>query len=152
MKKVTIKNICIGSKFCQPDLATPHNQMMTVVDIEYNKDAGEPCRDMWGSVVWEKPFATIYAVGSLTGERKGYTVQSEDSDLSSWLTFIENPQERINLIYQNRRKEVISLAHRNLAEIVQKLQVINGYPAQLDKDQKMKNLIEYVAKAMLEVF
>ena len=152
MKKVTIKNISIGSKFCQPDLVTPHNQMMTVVDIEYHEDAGEPCRDMWGGVVWEKPFATIYAVGSLTGERKGYTVQSEDSDLSSWLTFIENPQERIDLIYQNRRKEVISLAHRNLAEIVQKLQVINGYPAQLNKDQKMKNHIEYVAKAMLEVY
>ena len=152
MEKVTIKNISIGSKFCQPELATPHNQMMTVVDIEYNKDAGEPCRDMWGAVVWEKPFATIYAVGSLTGERKGYTVQSADSDLSSWLTFIENPQERMEAIYNNLREDVIRVANRNLSEIVQKLQAIKGYPAQLNKDEKMKNLIEYVAKAMLEVF
>jgi hypothetical protein len=47
---------------------------------------------------------------------------------------------------------VIRVANRNLAEIVQKLQDIRNYPGQLDKDQSMKNLIEYVAKAMIEVF
>ena len=149
---VTIKDIKIGTKFCEPELVHPHNQMMTVTGIKYNENAGKPCLDMWGAKVWEEPFATIEAVGSITGEKKGYTVQSADSDLSGWLTFIETPEERINLIYQNRREEVIKLANRNLAEIVQKLQDIRNYPAQLDKDENMKNLIEYVAKAMLEVF
>ena len=149
---VTIQNISIGTKFCQPELIHPHNQMMTVTGIKYNKNAGRPVRDMWGGEVWAEPFATIEAVGSITGEKKGYTVQSADSDLSDWLTFIENPEERINLIYQNRREEVIRVANRNLAEIVQKLQDIRNYPVQLDKDQSMKNLIEHVAKAMLEVF
>lgn len=149
---VTIQNISIGTKFCEPELAHPHNQMMTVTGIKYNENAGRPVRDMWGGEVWAEPFATIEAVGSITGEKKDYTVQSADSDLSGWLTFIETPEERINLIYQNRREEVIKLANRNLAEIVQKLQDIRNYPAQLDKDENMKNLIEYVAKAMLEVF
>jgi hypothetical protein len=149
---VTIKDIKIGTKFCEPELVHPHNQMMTVTGIKYNENAGRPVRDMWGGEVWAEPFATIEAVGSITGEKKGYTVQSADSDLSGWLTFIETPEERINLIYQNRREEVIKLANRNLAEIVQKIQDIRNYPAQLDKDQSMKNLIEYVAKAMLEVF
>lgn len=149
---VTIQNISIGTKFCEPELVHPHNQMMTVTGIKYNENAGRPVRDMWGGEVWAEPFATIEAVGSITGEKKGYTVQSADSDLSDWLTFIETPEERINLIYQNRREEVIKLANRNLAEIVQKMQDIRNYPAQLDKDQSMKNLIEYVAKAMLEVF
>jgi len=149
---VTIKDIKIGTKFCEPELVHPHNQMMTVTGIKYNENAGRPVRDMWGGEVWAEPLATIEAVGSITGEKKGYTVQSADSDLSGWLTFIENPEERINLIYQNRREEVIKLANKNLAEIVQKLQDIRNYPAQLDKDQNMKNLIEYVAKAMLEVF
>lgn len=149
---VTIKDIKIGTKFCEPELVHPHNQMMTVTGIKYNENAGRPVRDMWGGEVWAEPFATIEAVGSITGEKKGYTVQSAESDLSDWLTFIENPEERINLIYQNRREEVIKLANRNLAEIVQKMQDIRNYPAQLDKDQSMKNLIEYVAKAMLEVF
>lgn len=149
---VTIKDIKIGTKFCEPELVHPHNQMMTITGIKYNENAGRPVRDMWGGEVWAEPFATIEAVGSITGEKKGYTVQSADSDLSDWLTFIENPEERINLIYQNRREEVIKLANRNLSEIVQKLQDIRNYPAQLDKDQSMKNLIEYVAKAMLEVF
>lgn len=149
---IMIQNISVGTKFCQPELVHPHNQMMTVTGIKYNKNAGRPVRDMWGGEVWAEPFATIEAVGNITGEKKGYTVQSADSDLSGWLTFIENPEERINLIYQNRREEVIRVANRNLAEIVQKLQDIRNYPAQLDKDENMKNLIEYVAKAMLEVF
>ena len=149
---VTIKDIKIGTKFCEPELVHPHNQMMTVTGIKYNENAGRPVKDMWGGVVWAEPFATIEAVGSITGEKKGYTVQSADSDLSDWLTFIENPEERINLIYQNRREEVIKLANRNLSEIFQKLKDIRNYPVQLDKDQSMKNLIEYVAKAMLEVF
>lgn len=149
---VTIKDIKIGTKFCEPELVHPNNQMMTVTGIKYNENAGRPVKDMWGGVVWAEPFATIEAVGSITGEKKGYTVQSAESDLSDWLSFIENPEERINLIYQNRREEVIKLANRNLAEIVQKMQDIRNYPAQLDKDDKMKHLIELVAKAMLEVF
>ena len=149
---VTIKDIKVGTKFCEPELVHPHNQMMTVTGIKYNENAGRPVRDMWGGEVWAEPFATIEAVGSITGEKKGYTVQSADSDLSGWLTFIETPEERIDLIYQNRREEVIKLANRNLSEIVQKLQDIRNYPAQLDKDDKMKHLIELVAKAMLEVF
>lgn len=149
---VTIKDIKIGTKFCEPELVHPHNQMMTVTGIKYNENAGRPVRDMWGGEVWAEPFATIEAVGSITGENKGYTVQSAESDLSGWFTFIETPEERINLIYQNRREEVIKLANRNLAEIVQKMQDIRNYPAQLDKDEKMKHLIELVAKAMLEVF
>ena len=131
---ITIQNISVGTKFCQPELVHPHNQMMTVTGIKYNRT-----------------FATIEAVGSITGEKKGYAVQSEDSDLSDWLTFC-SPEERIERIYQNRREEVIRVAHRNLAEIVQKLQDIRNYPGQLNKDQNMKNLIEYVAKAMIEVF
>ncbi len=152
MEKVTIKNICIGTKFCQPELVHPHNEMMTVTGINYNKNAGAPVKDMWGGTVWAEPFATIMAVGSITGKSKGYTVQSDDADLSGWLTFIENPKERINAIYNNRREEVMRVAKRNLSEIVQKLQDITKYPAQLDKDESMKNLIEHVSKAMLEVF
>jgi hypothetical protein len=148
---ITIQNISVGTKFCQPELIHPHNQMMTVTGIKYNRNAGRPVRDMWGGEVWSEPFATIEAVGSITGVKKSYAVQSEDSDLSDWLTFC-SPEERINLIYQNRREEVIRVVNRNLAEIVQKLQDIRNYPSQLDKDQSMKNLIEYVAKAMLEVF
>lgn len=148
---ITIQNISVGTKFCQPELVHPHNQMMTVTGIKYNRNAGRPVRDMWGGEVWSEPFATIEAVGSITGEKKGYAVQSEDSDLSGWLTFC-SPKERIERIYQNRREEVIRVANRNLAEIVQKLQDIRNYPSQLDKDQNMKNLIEHVAKAMLEVF
>ena len=149
---VTIQNISIGTKFCEPELAHPHNQMMTVTGIKYNENAGRPVRDMWGGEVWAEPFATIEAVGSITGEKKGYTVQSAESDLSGWLTFIENPEERINLIYQNRREEVIKLANRNLSEIVNKMREIRNYPAQFNKDENMKHLVELVAKAMLEVF
>ena len=148
---VTIKDIKIGTTFCEPELVHPHNQMMTVTGIKYNENAGKPCLDMWGGEVWSEPFATIEAVGSITGVKKSYAVQSEDSDLSDWLTFC-SPEERINLIYQNRREEVIRVANRNLSEIVQKLQDIRKYPSQLDKDQNMKNLIEHVTKAMLEVF
>lgn len=148
---VTIKDIQVGTKFCEPELVHPHNQMMTVTGIKYNENAGRPVRDMWGGEVWAEPFATIEAVGSITGEKKGYTVQSAESDLSGWLTFC-SPEERIERIYQNRREEVIRVANRNLSEIVQKLQDIRNYPSQLDKDQNMKNLIEHVAKAMLEVF
>lgn len=151
MERITIKDIKIGTTFCQPELVIPHNQMMTIIDIKYNRNAGKPVNDMWGNEVWPEPFATIEAIGSITGEKKGYAVQSEDSDLSDWLTFC-TPKERIEAIYADRRKKVINTANRHLGEIVSAMQELRNYPTCLDKDEKMKNLIEYVAKAMIEVF
>ena len=152
MEKITIKNVKVGTKFCQPELVSPHNEMMTVIDIKVNPDAGEPCKDMWGGTVWNKPKYTIVAIGSITHTEHTFCVQSDDSELQDWLTFIELPEERLNAIYKCRREDVLRIASKNLGEIVKVMQEVTKYPAQLNKDEKMKNLKEYVAKAMLEVF
>ena len=151
MEKITIKDIKVGMKFCQPELVHPHNQMMTIKSIEYNKNAGKPVKDMWGSVVWAEPLATIMAVGSITGEIKSYAVQSEDSDLSDWFTFINKPSERINAIYQSRREELIKVAKKNLKEVIKKLDELKKYPAPFRKDASMQEFANYIEKATIEI-
>lgn len=92
-KEITIKDVCRGTLFFQKEYVAPHNALMEVVDIEYNKKAGQPIKDQWGGTVWEEPFATIKARNSITGEVSGYTVQSENSVLSDWLTFVKDKDE-----------------------------------------------------------
>ena len=150
-KVLKLKDIKVGMTYCHPDYVYPSNELMTVTGIEYNKNAGEPCRDMFGGVVWAEPLAEVEAVGTITGKKGGFTVQSEDSDLD-WMLWVNSPEERIEAIYADRRKKIISTTNRCLSEVVKKMQEIHNYPAQLDKDDKMKLLIELVAKAMLEVF
>ena len=150
-KALKLKDIKVGMTYCHPDYVYPSNELMTVTDIKYNENAGEPCRDMWGGVVWEEPLAEVEAVGSITGKKSGFCVQSENSDLD-WMLWVNSPEERIEAIYADRRKEIIRTTNRCLSEVVKKMQEIHNYPAQLDKDDKMKHLIELIAKAMLEVF
>ena len=88
-KKITINNVHVGTRFREPELAYPHNQIMIVIGFERNKDAGEPIRDEFGGVCWKKPLGSIVAKGEVTGEVKKYSVQSENSNLSRWLTFLE---------------------------------------------------------------
>lgn len=149
---ITIKDINVGMTFCQPGLVSPHNQMMTITGIKYNKKAGKPIKDIYGATVWNEPFAFIEAVGSITGKKQDYAVQSENSNIANWLTFVDSPEDRISLIYQKLRDKVIDMVHDNLGEIVKTMEEIRKYPAQLEKDDKMKNLIELVAKAMIEVY
>jgi hypothetical protein len=151
MAKITLQNICVGTTFCQPELVSPHNQMMRVTGIKYNKNAGKPCYDMWGGKVWEEPFATIEAVGELTGEQKGYTVQSEDSDLSSWLTFC-TPEQRINSIYASRKDNTIRVIKRNLPEMIQAVTELPKFAKQLNDDEDMKKVIEMLGRLAVITF
>ena len=150
-KALKLKDIKVGMTYCHPNHVYPHNELMTVTGIKYNKHAGRPCRDMWGGVVWSEPFASVEAVGTITGEKSGFAVQSENSDLD-WMLWVNSPEERIEAIYADRRKNVISATNRCLSEVMKKMQEIYNYPVQLDKDEKMKHLMDLVAKAMLEVF
>ena len=150
-KTMRLKDIKVGMTYCHPENVYPHNELMKVTGIKYNRNAGAPVKDMWGGTVWSEPFADVEAVGTITGEKSGFTVQSEDSDLD-WMLWVDSPEERMNAIYADRREDIIELTHENLGEIVEKMQEIRKYPAQLDKDEKMKRLIELIAKAMIEVF
>lgn len=150
-KTMRLKDIKVGMTYCHPENVYPHNELMKVTGIKYNRNAGAPVKDMWGGTVWSEPFADVEAVGTITGEKSGFTVQSEDSKLD-WMLWVDSPEERMNAIYADRREDIIELTHENLGEIVEKMQEIRKYPAQLDKDEKMKRLIELIAKAMIEVF
>jgi hypothetical protein len=150
-KALRLKDIKEGMTFCYPHNIYPSNELMTVTCIKYNENAGEPCRDMFGGVVWAKPLAEVEAVGSITGKKGGFYVQSEDDDLD-WMLWVNSPEERMQAIYADRRKEVIDTAKKNLGEIVEAMRELRNYPAYLDKDEKMKHLTDLVAKAMLEVF
>lgn len=97
-KDITIKDVCRGTLFFQKEYVAPHNALMEVVDIVYNKDAGKPIKDQWGGTVWEEPFASIKVRNSITGEISGYTVQSENSVLSDWLTFVKDREEYDRLV------------------------------------------------------
>lgn len=151
MGTITIKDIKVGTTFCQPELVSPHNQMMTVVDIEYNKDGGKPVYDMWGGKVWEEPFATILAKGALTGEISRYTVQSRNSDLSSWLTFC-TPEQRIDLVYASRKADAINVIKRNLPEMIAAIQELPKFAKQLNGDEDMKKVIEMLGRLAVITF
>lgn len=88
-KSITIKDVCRGTLFFE----APRGDLMEVVDIEYNKKAGQPVKDQWGGVVWEEPFASIKARNTITGKVSGYAVQSQDSKLNDWLTFVKDKEE-----------------------------------------------------------
>lgn len=146
-KKVTIKDIKRGMLICNPECVYPHNEVKEIIDIKYNPRAGEPVKDMWGGTVWAEPFAEIITVGKITGERTGYSVQTEDSDLSDWITFIKNPEERIEKIYQDRRYWAMYHAKRVLEDqqyFMRWFDDIKKYPAQLDADKEMKELVSLV--------
>lgn len=151
MGTITIKDIKVGTTYCQPELVSPHNQMMRITGIKYNKNAGRPCTDMWGGTVWAEPFATIEAVGLLTGETGGFTVQTEDSDLSSWLTFC-TPEERINAIYANRRETAVRAIKRCVPEMLKAVTELPKFAAQLDKDEDMKRVIEMLGRLAVITF
>jgi hypothetical protein len=68
------------------------------------------------------------------------------------MLWVNSPEERMQAIYADRRKEVIDTAKENLGEIVEAMRELRNYPAYLDKDEKMKHLMDLVAKAMIEVF
>ena len=150
-KALKLQDIKVGMTYCHPDNVYPHNELMTVTGIKYNENAGRPVKDMWGGVVWAEPFAEVEAVGTITGEKSGFTVQSKDSKLD-WMLWVNSPEERMQAIYADRREEVIKTAKENLGEIVGAMRELRNYPAYFDKDEKMKHLVELVAKAMLEVF
>lgn len=151
MGTITIKDIKVGTTYCQPELVSPHNQMMKITGIKYNKHAGRPCKDMWGGTVWAEPFATIEAVGLLTGEVGGFTVQTEDSDLSSWLTFC-TPEERINAIYASRKDNAIRVIKRNLPEMIAAIQELPKFAKQLNGDEDMKKVIEMLGRLAVITF
>lgn len=148
-KVITIKDIKKGTQFCEPSAKSPRNEIMTVVDIKYNPHAGRPVKDMWGGVVWAEPLATVYAVGAITKERRGYSVQSEDSNLADWLTFIDTPEDRINAIYADRRHWATVELERHLPDILKALQELSKYPAQLEKDKVMKKMVKSLQEAYL---
>ena len=150
-KALKLQDIKVGMTYCHPDHVYPHNELMTVTGIKYNKNAGAPCRDMWGGVVWSEPLAEVEAVGTITGEKGGFCVQTKDSELD-WMLWVNSPEERMQAIYADRRKEVIDTANENLGEILEAMKELRNYPAYLDKDEKMKHLMDLVAKAMIEVF
>lgn len=86
---VTIKDVCCGTLFFE----APHGDLMEVIEIEYNENAGQPIKDQWGGTVWEEPFAVLKAKNTATGEVSGYTVQSQNSDFNRWLTFVKDKKE-----------------------------------------------------------
>lgn len=88
-RTITIKDVCRGALFFE----APHGDLMEVVDIEYNENAGQPIKDQWGGTVWEEPFAVLKAKNTVTGKVSGYMVQSQNSDLSRWLTFVKDKEE-----------------------------------------------------------
>ena len=150
-KALRLKDIKVGMTYCFPENVYPHNELMTVTAIKYNENAGAPCYDMSGGVVWSEPLAEVEAVGTITGEKSGFCVQSKDSELD-WMLWVNSPEERMQAIYADRRKEVIDTAKENLGEIVKAMRELRNYPAYLDKDEKMKHLMNLIAQAMLEVF
>lgn len=92
---VTIKDVCRGTLFFE----APHGDLMEVVDIEYNENAGQPIKDQWGGTVWEEPFAVLKAKNTATGKVSGYTVQSQNSVLNrNWLTFVKDKEEYKTLV------------------------------------------------------
>ena len=148
-KVITIKDIKKGTQFCEPSAKSPRNEIMTVVDIKYNPRVGEPVKDMWGGAVWSEPLATVYAVGEITKERRGYSVQSEDYNLADWLTFIDTPEDRINAIYADRRYWATIELKRHFPEILKALQELANYPAQFQKDKKMNKLAKTIHTAYI---
>lgn len=97
-KGITIKDVCRGTLFFTKGYVSPYNALMEVVDIEYNKNAGKSVKDMWGGTVWEEPFASIKARNTITDEISGYSVQTENSVLSDWLTFVKDREEYERLV------------------------------------------------------
>lgn len=150
-KALKLQDIKVGMTYCHPDHVYPHNELMTVTGIKYNKNAGAPCRDMWGGVVWSEPLAEVEAVGTITGKKGGFCVQSENSELD-WMLWVNSPEERMQAIYADRRKDVIDTVNENLGEILEKMKELRNYPAYLDNDKQMKHLMDLVAMAMIEVF
>lgn len=147
-KKITIKDVKIGMLICDPAYVSPDNEIQEIIDIEYNPKAGEPVKDMFGGVVWSEPFATIKTVGKTTGKRRGYTVQSVDSELQDWITFIKNPEDRINAIYADRRKMTIYQAKRifESRDFTRWYEEIKKFPLQYRKDKEMKRLVELLTE------
>ena len=142
-KKITIKDIKRGMLLCEPGCVYPKNEVQEVVDIKYNPRAGAPVKDMWGGVVWSEPFAEIIAVGKITGERRGYSVQSQDSELQDWIHFIDNEQGRINAIYADRRQWLMYHAKSMLekADLLRYYEDMVKLPSQYNKDKEVKELI-----------
>jgi hypothetical protein len=147
-KKITIKDVKIGMLICDPAYVSPDNEIQEIIDIEYNPKAGEPVKDMFGGVVWSEPFATIKTVGKTTGKRRGYTVQSADSELQDWITFIKNPEDRMNAIYADRRDMAIhftkvAFEDEDLARYIKE---VKKCPAQLKSDKAMSEVVELIDK------
>lgn len=147
-KKITIKDVKIGMLICDPAYVSPDNEIQEIIDIEYNPKAGEPVKDMFGGVVWSEPFATIKTVGKTTGKRRGYSVQSADSELQDWITFIKKPEDRMNAIYADRRDMAIhftkvAFEDEDLARYIKE---VKKCPAQLKNDKAMSEVVELIDK------
>ena len=142
-KIITIKDVKRGMLLCEPSCVYPKNEVQEVVDIKYNPRAGAPVKDMWGGVVWSEPFAQIITVGKTTGERRGYSVQSQDSELQDWIHFIDKEQDRINAIYADRRQWLMYHTRRMLkdANLSRYYEDMVKLPSQFNKDKEAKELI-----------
>jgi len=104
----TIKNIKVGDKFFNKEYSEEHIGGFVVTEIIVNKDGGEPVKDMWGSVVWNKPMYTIKCKSLTDGHESGLSVQDENSDLSSWNDFYSTEVGRKEITYRHRRQMYLS--------------------------------------------
>lgn len=104
----TIKDIKVGDKFFNKEYSEEHIEGFVVTEIIKEKDGGEPVKDMWGSVVWNKPMYTIKCKSLTDGHESGLAVQDEDSDLSSWNDFYSTEKERKEITYRYRRQRYLS--------------------------------------------
>lgn len=138
---ITISDIKIGTIYNFPANCGEHREPCRVTKITRNANAGRPCYDMWGGMVWAEPAYSVEGIGLQTGRQRGFTVQSDTQDLTGFIAILPDiPEkvmdttnahdkrlvEQINTIWRNPEKvgsllTILTLiANRDNAELVDK--------------------------------
>ena len=113
----TIKDIKKGDLFCFLEYSEKFQNLFEVTEIKGNKDGGKQVKDMWGGVVGEKPMFTIVGISPINSEKTGLSVQSEDSNLDGWITFVDSKEDYYKKLYDHRKEKVFKSVIRQMSAI-----------------------------------
>jgi hypothetical protein len=113
----TIKDIKKGDLFCFLDHSEKFQNLYEVTEINQNKDGGKQVKDMWGGVVGEKPMFTIVGISPINSEKNGFSVQSENSNLDNWITFVDSKEDYYKKLYDYRKANVLKSVIRQMSAI-----------------------------------
>jgi hypothetical protein len=113
----TIKDIKKGDLFCFLEHSEKFQNLYEVTEITQNKDGGKPMKDMWGGVVGEMPMFHIVGISLINSEKNGFSVQSENSNLDNWITFVDSKEDYYKKLYDHRKANVLKSVIRQMSAI-----------------------------------